>query len=138
MGTATYTDAWSIGQSKPLTEEEANARRAEGEVGDHAHTTTGLDPSSAGGHDLHEASLRDSLAAWAEQALGPAATGIGRELDALAKKLSGPGQLRNPWIWIGAAGLLGYALGRSRALRPIASFTLRTALTTFLERALRA
>jgi hypothetical protein len=122
MGTASYTDAWSVGQGKPLTED----RRPVGAASSGEESSVDH-PSPNASH----------LTAWAEEAFGPAFTNLTRELGEVARKLTGPGQLRHPWAWIGAAGLLGYALGRSGILRPVASFTVKTALATLVERALR-
>lgn len=122
VGTVSSTDGWTAGVSKPLT-------------ADHPPIGAGSATSSA----VHGArAAADHLSHWLEAALGPAFTGLGRELDAAARRLDGPGQFRHPWIWVGAAAGLGFILGRSRALRPLAAFTVRTAMTTFIERAMRA
>jgi hypothetical protein len=126
MGIATtYNDAWST-HGKPLTDDSPPIMGS-------ASPDAADGPSSAG----QDHSFGGMVTQWAETAFGPAITNVGRELGAMARQLTAPGQMKNPWLWIGAAGVVGYVLGRSGALRPLASFTARTAFTTLVERALR-
>jgi hypothetical protein len=127
MGTVTYNDAWTT-HGRPLTDDSPEPPDRE----DGSARSDGAGSAAAGG-----GSLGDMIQGWAESAFGPAITGVGRELGVMAKQLTGPGQIKNPWLWVGAAGVLGYALGRSGVLRPLAGFAVKTALTTFVERALR-
>lgn len=126
MASATYTDAWSATeQSKPLT-------------ADHRPIGSGPAPEPDRGAGARGGSFLDQLTTWAEAALGPQVMGVAREVHSVTKKLAAPGHLQHPWVWIGASAAAGYVLGRSGMLRPIAAFTVRAALNTVLERALRA
>jgi hypothetical protein len=136
MGTVNYTDAWSaVDQGKPMTE--PNLRPIGSEPGEGlAGLASGSSASNA--TDARGGSTTTAeLLSWAEQAFGPAFAGFGRELGTVIKRLNQPMALQNPWLWIGGAALVGYALGRTGILRPIASFGMRTALNTLVERALR-
>lgn len=130
MGTAMYTDAWSAA-GRPLADDSPGAP----EPAD-SNVTTPI--ANATRTTAPHGSIADTLTQWAEAAFGPAITGVGRELGAMARQIAPPGQIQRPWAWIGAAAIAGYALGRTNVLRPFASFAVKTALTTLVERALRS
>ena len=124
MANVTYTDAWSATeQRKPLTAD---------------HKPIGSGPEPGDPTSAHAGSFVDQLTSWVTAALGPQVVGVVREVHAVTRKLAAPGHFQHPWAWIGASAAIGYALGRSGVLRPIAAFTVRIALTSFLERAMRA
>ena len=123
MGTTGYSDTWSS-HGRPLTDDSpAPSDLEDGEQGEQA---------SAGGAQ----GLGDLISGWAERAFGPGASGITREIGAIAQQLTAPGQMKNPWLWVGGAAAVGYVLGRTGVLRPIAGFAVRAALTTLIERSL--
>ena len=129
MGTS-RSGAWSVEQTKPLTQPALTPISSEpGAEGLAGLAASQAPPSSS--------TTRAEVSAWLEDAFGPALAGFGRELGSAARRLSQPMKLERPWLWIGAAGLVGYALGRTGVLRPVMSFTMRAALTTLVERALR-
>jgi hypothetical protein len=138
MGTAMYTDAWSS-HGRPLTADDSGATAAAAGVdaGDTTPSGDTMSTESLSESKPADGSLGAMISHWAEAAFGPAITSVGRELGSMAKELTAPGQIKRPWVWIGAAGVVGYALGRANALRPIASFATRTAFSTLVERALR-
>lgn len=138
MGTAHRTDAWSVEQTRPLTEPALRAIGAEpGADGLAGYASSPDASSSASSSSSGRATTGADVVAWIEAAFGPALAGFGRELGGAVRRLRQPMKLERPWLWIGAAGLVGYALGRTGALRPLVSFTMRTALNTLVERALR-
>lgn len=77
----------------------------------------------------------DLRIAEARQKLSARLGELERRVEKVKATMDPRAWLENPWARIGVAAAVGFALGRSSALRPIVRAALGTAVTTLLKQA---
>lgn len=93
------------------------------------------DAPRAAEHDATEAAI-DARIADARGNLTARLTELERRVDHVKENLDPRTWVDSPWLRLGITVAIGYALGRSRMLRPIVKTLLGTVATTLVRRAL--
>ncbi len=97
--------------------------------------TTPTGPSSAA-LATHTISTVDARIAAARAQLGARLSELDRRVEVVKAHLDPRTWITNPWARVGAAALVGFAIGRSETVRAVARTALAAAVTTLIKQAM--